>query len=197
MSENKFDIEEFKEAYSHYRHLEQERSRYLAFFFTVVSGFIAVLGFLFVNDKHRVVQQDFYLVAAIIAFFLQILTLLIFIAVRAGSNARTIHGQVIACQRKKLETDSGVRLVWDEFLPKRFSPWGVQGATEIVLHLFALLFFMVIFLASYRHSPQLSWEIHLLVMMMPIVLAVGHAAVACKSNSGVEAAKALNKSEPS
>jgi hypothetical protein len=87
MEENSFDREEFKESYAHYRHLEQERSRHIAFFFTLVAGLLGLIGFLIKDGKAFTELNWFLFVGGLIVVFLQILDTVTFTAIRRIGDA--------------------------------------------------------------------------------------------------------------
>lgn len=140
MCDNQIDLEEFKESYSHYRHIEEERSRHLAFFFAMVGGLLGFLGFLLKDGKSVTGLDWFLFVCGLIIVFLQILDIITFTAVRQMGDAREQHAAVLRYLREKLNTDKHISTLWKAFEGRPHI--SVQSATEITLHLFALLFFV-------------------------------------------------------
>jgi hypothetical protein len=138
MSNSQFDHDEFKESYAHYRHLEQERSRHLAFFFAMVGGLLGFLGFLLKDGKPVTGLDWFLFVGGLIVVFLQILDTVTFTAIRRIGDARAQHAATMDHLREKLNSDTYVSDLWKAF--KKRAHVSVQCAAEITLHLFALLF---------------------------------------------------------
>jgi NADH:ubiquinone oxidoreductase subunit 3 (subunit A) len=139
MDEYKFDIEEFKESYAHYRHLEQERSRHLAFFFTLVAGLLGILGILLKDGKP--VTDWFLFVGCLNVIFLQVLTIVIFAAIRRIGDAREAHREQMSYLRGKMSSDKYIAQLWRAFLNKRYL--SVHRAAEITLLLFAAVFLLI------------------------------------------------------
>ena len=119
MSNGQFDFEEFKESYTHYRHLEQERSRYLAFFFAMIGGLLGLLGYLLKDGKPITGTENFLFVGGLIIVFLQILDTVTFAAIRRMGDARAQHAATMNYIRGKLNTDV---LVFPFFLPRLSLP---------------------------------------------------------------------------
>ena len=138
MSERDFDIEEFKESYAHYRHLEQERTHHLAFFFTLVGGLLGLLGVLLKDGAP--ITDWFLFVACLTVIFLQVLALVIFAAIRRIGDARETHRAQMSYLRGKLSPDKTVAQLWTDFMNRRYV--SVHYAAEIAVLSFAAVFFI-------------------------------------------------------
>ena len=136
MDERAFDLEEFKQSYAHYRHLEQERSRHLAFFFTLVGGLLGILGILLKDGTP--VTDWFVFVACLTLVFLQILALVIFAAIRRMGDARETHRAQMSYLRGKLSSDTYVAQLWVDFMNRRY--FSVHRAAEVAVLSFAAVF---------------------------------------------------------
>ena len=93
MIDNQFDHDEFKESYAHYRHLEQERSRHLTFFFTLVGGLFGVLGFVLKDGKSIIGTDWFLFLTCISVVFLQVFEIFTYVSVRRVGDARVKRGR--------------------------------------------------------------------------------------------------------
>lgn len=144
MTDKQFEHDEFREAYAHYRHLEQLRASHLAFFFAVIAGLIGFLGFWLKDGKPIV---DWYLFLGGLAIvFLQILDTVIFTAICRIGDARVQHAKSIRHLRGQLAADSVIAEGWKAFEDKPHV--SVQRAAEWTLHLFALFLFAASFVGA-------------------------------------------------
>jgi hypothetical protein len=129
-----FELEEFRQAYAHYRHLEQERSRHLTRFFTMMAGLLGFLSFLFKGDGSGSMAPAF--IACLIVVFLQALEIFTFVAVRRTGDARAQHGAAIRHLRGKLGVDGSIAALWDESNSKPHI--STHDAAEWTLHSIAV-----------------------------------------------------------
>ena len=140
MCENDYFLEEFKESYEHYRHLEKLRSGHITFFFTLVAGFFGFLGFLLKNGSP--VSDWTMFVGGLTIVFLQILDTIIYASIRRIGDARAQHAKTLQYLREKLSNDHTIVNGWKAF--EGNAQISVQIGAEITLHLFAILFFLAV-----------------------------------------------------
>jgi cytochrome bd-type quinol oxidase subunit 2 len=138
MDDDHFDLIEFKESYAHYRHLEEERSRHLKFFLTMVGGLLGFLGFLAKGDKPITDWGSLLFVCGLVVIFLQILDTITFAAIRHVGDARARHSKTIRYLRGKLTSDKFVANLWEDF--DHQAHISAQDSALWTLHLFALVF---------------------------------------------------------
>ena len=179
MNENKFEIAEFKESYTHYRHLEQERSRHIAFFFTLFGGLFAVLGILAKEGRFFTPVDSLFLVACIIVMFLQVLDIVIMAAIRRIGDARAQHAKIIVHLRNKLSSDNHVADLWASF--EKRPHLSVQIGAEWILHSFAFVFLLTncaaanyawISTATPRWQGNIVFGLTILLFFLHVVTAV-------------------------
>jgi hypothetical protein len=137
MDTKSFDHEEFKQSYEHYRHLEQERSRHLAFFFTLVGGLLGLITFLVKDGKPITGLSWVLFVGGLTVVFLQILDIVVFAAIRRIGDARTQHAAAINLLRSKYGGTPQIVKLWKDF--ENRSHISVQRAAELPLSLNFLL----------------------------------------------------------
>jgi hypothetical protein len=172
-----FDIEEFKGAWGHTQHLEQERTRHLVFFFTVVGGLAATIGFLLKDGIGKTISEPIFVITSVITMLLQFFAVFVFAAIKRIGTARGNHERAMRHIRKKLETDPFIREMWAKFAEKRFRWFSVQGAAELSVHTLAAAFAIGSLLAVYASTVKLQWWGQALVII-PILVFAFHVALA-------------------
>jgi ABC-type Fe3+-siderophore transport system permease subunit len=180
MESREFDLEEFKGAWEHCRHLEQERTRHLVFFFSLVGGLVAAVGFLFKDALSQPIPQPVFLGASAIALVLQIVAMFVFAAVKRMGTARGNHERSMRHIRRKLESDDFIRTLWATFAKRRFRWFSVQGAAEVSVHLFAVVFAVANVVAAYMFTVKLQWYGTAIATVFPLLVLAFHASLAVK-----------------
>jgi len=174
-----FSIEEFKQACEQYRHLEQERSRQVVFYFSVVAGLSAAVGFL-IKDGPSPKSPEMFVSIAAITIFLQIIDTFVVAAVRRLGDARGQHEKVMDHIRFTVDPNSFALQTWELYRKNRSRWWSVQGTAEMTLHLFAVMFAFgsVFFLSVYTVS--LNWHHTWFITWAPFLWLAFHVGVAWK-----------------
>lgn len=177
------DREELREAYEHYRHLEQERSRHLSFFVTLIGAVLGLLVFATKSDIGGESGASSFEFALSIVVFLQFFAVLTFISVRRVGLALKVHKKVIWALRTH---NPEVRQAWREF---EVSPGvSVQRSSELIVHLVqALLIFVnYLLLRPYMGAPPASWFSLAAISGLSVVALLTHVVVVWRTRmSGV------------
>jgi membrane protein YdbS with pleckstrin-like domain len=175
-----FDLEEFKGAWAHAQHLEQERTKHLVLYFTILGALLAAVGFLLTATKAKEGEEIAFATACAIALVMQIITMFIFAAVRRLGSARAQHERVMRYLRLKLESDDLIRRVWATFSGKKYRWFSVQGAAEITLHVLAVALALGSTLAAQVFAAKLAWWAKTLVYIVPWLIVIFHLYLARK-----------------
>jgi hypothetical protein len=124
---SEFQIAEFEGAWEHAKHLEQERTRHLSLYFTVLGLLAAAIGFLLRDALVSAARESILVAASVLALILQLFTLFIFVAIRRIGTARGRHERAMAHLRATLESDAVIRGMGGRFSGKRHRWLSVQG----------------------------------------------------------------------
>lgn len=146
--------QEFMEAWSHYRHLEADRTSYLTLFFILIAGSIGLLTAFYLSESVKT-SSGFLYGAFLFVWFLDLVTLFIYAQVKQTGYLLFHYQKVWIHIREIIYKDEYT--VLDKFLNvyenlpaiKNSRLFSVQWTAEFIIIIPLLVFSVLLFLLTY------------------------------------------------
>jgi hypothetical protein len=178
-------LQEFNQAWDHYRHLENVRTKYMNFFFTAVFAVFGLYTALFKVDQFNLDDFDLIIVLVLINTF-SIFTLFVFINITRIGNVLDGYSNIIKRLRvllygkKKLIPEKiSVR---EHLADKKTKFQSVQYSAETILKFSMFLMNLLSLIIITYNYNSFSKTIFIVVLILQLILFISEIIVIRKSS---------------